>query len=93
MKNYLQQIIAVTHKRYRAYVDTIRSSGKIYTFEIVMKNKGSNNPNAKLNDDEVFRIRELWSVGHRNTKVIARTFGISRANVMKIVKRKTWTHI
>jgi len=58
-----------------------------------MNNRGSQNPNAKLNDSQVFQIRELWAVGHRNIKVIARTFKISPTNVMKIVKRKTWTHL
>lgn len=58
-----------------------------------MSKRGSQNPNAKLSDGEVFTIRELWAVGHRNIKVIARTFDVSPTNVMKIVKRKTWTHI
>lgn len=58
-----------------------------------MDNKGSHNPNAKLNDDEVLKIRELWTIGHRNTKVIARTFKVSPANISKIVKRETWSHI
>lgn len=58
-----------------------------------MSNKGSQNPNAKLNEDEVLKIRELWKVGHRNTKVIARIFKVSVANIIKIVRRQTWDHI
>lgn len=58
-----------------------------------MNKKGSQNPNAKLSDDEVLKIRELWYIGHRNTRVISRTFKISPSNVMKIIKRETWVHI
>lgn len=55
--------------------------------------RGQTHPQAKLTDEQVLNIRELWSMGHRNVKVIARNNKVSPANVIKIVNRKTWTHL
>jgi len=55
--------------------------------------KGEQHPNHKLTDVQVISIRQLWEMGHRNLKVIARNNGVSTTNVRKIVKREIWTHI
>jgi hypothetical protein len=55
--------------------------------------RGQSHPMAKLTDIQVLNIRELWDMGHRNVKVIANNFNITYSNVIKIVKRKTWTHL
>jgi len=55
--------------------------------------RGQSHPSAKLTDEQVLVIRKLWSMGHRNIRVIARNNKISPANVMKIVKNQTWQHL
>lgn len=47
----------------------------------------------KLTEKQVTQIRELWKVGHRNTKVLARNNGVSSSNIKKIVTNQTWTHM
>lgn len=55
--------------------------------------RGQSHPSAKLTDEQVLNIRKLWKMGHRNIRVIARNNKISSANVVKIVKYKTWQHL
>jgi hypothetical protein len=55
--------------------------------------RGQSHPSAKLTDEQVLNIRKLWKMGHRNIRVIARNNKISSANVVKIVKHKTWQHL
>jgi hypothetical protein len=58
-----------------------------------MKLVGELHPMHKLTEVQVTQIRELWKVGHRNIKVLARNNGVSQANIKKIVTNKTWTHM
>jgi predicted DNA-binding protein YlxM (UPF0122 family) len=53
---------------------------------------GENHPQAKLTNEQVRTIRELFSLGF-STNVIARNFKVSKWNIEEIVKRHTWTHI
>ena len=55
--------------------------------------RGQTHPSAKLTDEQVLQIRKLWQMGHRNIKVIARNNKVSPSNVLKIIQRKTWTHL
>lgn len=55
--------------------------------------RGQSHPSAKLTDEQVLNIRKLWRMGHRNIRVIAINHKISSANVVKIVKNKTWQHL
>jgi hypothetical protein len=55
--------------------------------------RGESHPMHKLTEAQVKSIRELWKVGHRNVKVLARNNGVSPANIKKVVTNKTWTHI
>ena len=55
--------------------------------------RGQTHPSAKLTDEQVLNIRKLWRMGHRNIRVIATNHKISSANVVKIVKNKTWQHL
>lgn len=55
--------------------------------------RGQSHPSAKLTDEQVLMIRKLWSMGHRNIKVIARNNNVSPSNVKKIVDKKTWIHL
>jgi len=54
--------------------------------------RGENHPQAKLNNNQVLQIRDLYSRGF-STKLIARNFRISTWNVLSICKRLTWTHL
>jgi hypothetical protein len=49
-----------------------------------MKLVGELHPMHKLTEVQVTQIRELWKVGHRNIKVLARNNGVSQANIKKI---------
>jgi hypothetical protein len=54
---------------------------------------GESHPSAKLTNKQVISIRDLWRIGHRNIKVMAKNFGVSQSNIKKIVENKTWKHI
>ncbi|WP_143393245.1 HNH endonuclease signature motif containing protein [Fimbriiglobus ruber] len=54
--------------------------------------KGTQRYNAKLTDDAVLQIRELWKAGVRSP-VIAKRFGISHSHARDIGNRKKWNHI
>lgn len=54
---------------------------------------GEHHPSSKLTNKQVEEIRKLWEVGHRNIKVIARNYNVSPANIRKIVRGKTWSHL
>lgn len=55
--------------------------------------RGENHPSAKLTDLQVLEIKELWNIGHRNIRVIARNYGVSQSNIKKIITRETWKHL
>jgi hypothetical protein len=55
--------------------------------------RGQSHPSAKLTDEQVIQIRRLWKMGHRNVRVIARNNKCSSANILRIVRNETWTHL
>jgi len=55
--------------------------------------RGESHPAHKLTELQVNNIRKLWNIGHRNIKVLARNNGVSPANIRRIVKNETWTHL
>ena len=48
--------------------------------------RGESHPQHKLTEEQVYTIRKLWKVGHRNVRVLARNNGVSPANIRRIVK-------
>ncbi len=60
---------------------------------VVMLRRGEQHPMHKLTEKQVNTIRELWKIGHRNVRVLAKNNGVSPTNIKKIVKNETWTHI
>jgi HNH endonuclease len=52
--------------------------------------KGTEMPNAKLNDDKIRQIRSIQGI--TNTE-IARRFGIAHQYVTKILRREVWKHV
>jgi hypothetical protein len=55
--------------------------------------RGESHPASKLTEAQVNSIRKLWKIGHRNIKVLARNNAVSTANIRRIVKNETWTHL
>lgn len=55
--------------------------------------RGQSHPSAKLTDEQVLHIRNLWKMGHRNIQVMARNNKVSTSNIKKIIERKTWSHL
>jgi hypothetical protein len=53
--------------------------------------RGAKNARAKLTDAKVIEIRA--AVRLINQRAIARQFGISQANVSRIINRKGWAHV
>lgn len=54
--------------------------------------KGARNSKAKLVDDDIREIRELYSHGARQVD-LAEQFGVNQTTISCIVLRKTWTHV
>jgi hypothetical protein len=55
--------------------------------------RGESHPAHKLTEQQVKTIRKLWKIGHRNVRVLARNNGVSPANIRRIVRNETWTHL
>ena len=56
--------------------------------------KGSLNGSAVLTEATVLIIRQKYSTAvKRSYAVLAAEFGVTRATIAKIIKRKTWSHI
>jgi hypothetical protein len=54
---------------------------------------GSGNPAAKLNEEQVLELRQMYESGNFSTYKLSDIFGISRPVVCKIVKGELWTHV
>jgi DNA-binding NarL/FixJ family response regulator len=54
--------------------------------------RGETHPKAKLTNEQVLKIRELYDMGF-STNVIARNYKVSEWNVKEIVTKKTWKHL
>ena len=55
--------------------------------------KGSKAGHAKLNENKVLKIRELFSAGHRTKASLAEQFSIDPSVISRIISRKKWKHI
>jgi hypothetical protein len=55
--------------------------------------RGVDNFQAKLTEESVLRMREMWNLGLATGKQLSDIFRVSRGNVSLIVNRKIWTHI
>jgi len=51
--------------------------------------KGSGNPNARLNEDDLVQILRMGQLGLRH-KDIAQIFGVSRATISQFLQGRTW---
>jgi hypothetical protein len=55
--------------------------------------RGSENVTAKLTDQDVLRIREIYLTKKYSHIKLAEMYNISKSNVYSILKRNTWKHI
>jgi hypothetical protein len=55
--------------------------------------KGTANGKAKLTEDIVREIRQLYATGEFSQRALALRFGVSRYTICQIVRRKNWKHI
>lgn len=53
---------------------------------------GPKNPNSKLTEKQVIRIRDYYEQG-ASPAALARTFNVSRSNISNIVARRIWKKI
>jgi hypothetical protein len=53
---------------------------------------GSKHPRAKINENDVIVIRDLYSSG-KSMASLGRMFGIAAPTVWHIVQRNTWKHV
>ncbi len=57
-------------------------------------NRGEENPNSKLKEDQVLEIRKIYeSENPPSYSRTAKDFGVTKDLICKIVIRKIWTHI
>ncbi len=54
--------------------------------------KGEENPRAKLTEDDVFKIRDLFALG-KTRRQLAEQFNTKPSNIKDIVLRRSWRHI
>lgn len=57
-----------------------------------LASRGSNNPRAKVTEEDVLRMRELRAAGWPAVRLAAR-YGLSKGMVHRILSRKCWAHI
>ena len=57
------------------------------------RRRGEKHPHAKLKDDQVKSIRNMYSTGHYRQIDVAEFFGTSRSVVSAVVNRSTWGHV
>lgn len=55
--------------------------------------KGSGNAAAKLTEEDVVRIRNLFASGGWSQQGIADIFGVKQTAISNIVHRRTWAHV
>ena len=53
--------------------------------------KGERNPSARLNEESVGRIRELYASGEYTHLALSKMFGdVNKSTIRSVVKNKTW---
>lgn len=54
---------------------------------------GETNPQAKLTEEKVILIKQLWKTGRYTTTTLGEKFNMSRQSINDIVRNRTWKHI
>lgn len=56
-------------------------------------NVGSKNPQAKVSEGDVLRIRDCFARGKMSVKDLASAYGLTITSIRYILGRKTWRHV
>lgn len=64
-----------------------------YKHGLKVSQKGSESSRAKFSEEQVLKIRELYSEKDMSYRKLAKKYNISLSAVRDIITRKTWTHI
>ena len=57
------------------------------------QSKGVSVHTAKFTEEQVLRIRKLYTAGGYTQLELAKTFGVARASISQITRRASWKHI
>lgn len=57
------------------------------------RHKGTDSAKAKLTDDAVIAIREIYSNGKCTHANLAKQFGVVKQTIASVISRRTWRHI
>lgn len=57
------------------------------------KVKGENHGNHKLTNNQIIKIRNLYSSGNYSYRLLSKMYSVSFSQIRNIVKRKAWSHI
>lgn len=68
------------------------SHGAMHALEIVSA-KGSANAHSKLTEEDVIRIRELYSTGNVLQRQLARQYEVDDSVISRVITRQAWRHI
>lgn len=71
----------------------LENKHKDHSDVVKLKRKGENHHLARLTEEQVIKIRELYASGDIFQRELAEQFGISRSQIGSIVNYDTWTHI
>jgi hypothetical protein len=55
--------------------------------------KGEMNGRAKLKNEDVVEIREVYAIGTSTISGIARAYGVTRSLIKSIVLHRSWRHV
>lgn len=86
-------------KKSKESIEKWRESRKDYKIteetraKMSLKQKGSNNPSAKLDDNKVVAILEIHKLKTYKVQEIADLFNVSLSAIENIIYNKTWKHI
>jgi hypothetical protein len=64
-----------------------------YAQKLSFSKIGETNPQSKLTEDKVIKIKELWNTGYYSTTVLGGKFGVSRQSIADIVYGRTWKYL
>ena len=75
------------------WVDQSENQLHAYKMGLSVPRQGQKHGRAKLMDQDVAVMRELYDTGKYTHTEIANEFGIHREHCAQIIRRKSWTHI
>lgn len=79
---------------------TLLRSSPEYSEKIRITQLGESNSSAKLNEEKVLAIRDIYDNAtkvkikkYETELMLAKDYGVGRSTISDIVKRRTWKHI